>query len=351
MNKRNFSLVKYLLISVLLINAISLDCQIVSTATFKVDSVQIGDPFKVEIKVSLSKDIDLDALDFSVYKNIENIVFQQDTIHLEKVADIEVLDFGTWKHEDWNNPIDASKLQISDVGGNMVIKNTITIAIYNAGVFGIPGPSVMVTDGQNEVLPTASKTVQVFLPLRLTQQDSVDINPIKDIMYEKADITDYLVYIYILVALLLMMLVGYYFYKRKNAKPSIELQEVIILIQPDQKALQALEHLKEENLWQNGQIKAYQTRLTDIIRTYLEERYGINAPEMTTDEIAIALKNVDFDMKYTIELKEILQVADLVKFAKATPDVDIHSLFMDKAVDFVINTRQSSSDVKKEESI
>lgn len=350
MNKRNFSLVKSLILTILLFSAISSDGQIVSTATFNVDSVQIGDPFTVDIKVTLPQGKVLKMLDFSGYKNIENIVFQQDTNNLEEFADIEVLDFGTWKHEDWKDPIDVAKLQLSSAGGNVVIQNTITIAIYNAGVFGIPGPTV-VMDGPNEVMPTAPKTIQVFLPLRLTQQDTVDINPIKDIMYEKADITDYLIYLYILLALLLMIGVGYYFYKRKNAKPPVEVQEVMVVIPPDQKALQALERLKTANLWQNGQVKAYQTSLTDIIRTYLEERYAIKAPEMTTDEITMALQNVDFDTKYNIELKEILQVADMVKFAKATPEEDIHTRFMDKAVDFVLNTRLSSSDINKEESL
>jgi hypothetical protein len=51
------------------------------------------------------------------------------------------------------------------------------------------------------------------------------------------------------------------------------------------------------------------------------------------------LKSTDFDQQYKDNLKEILQVADLVKFAKATPDENIHQIFMDKAVDFVINTK------------
>lgn len=62
---------------------------------------------------------------------------------------------------------------------------------------------------------------------------------------------------------------------------------------------------------------------------------------MTTDEISEALKNADFDKMYISDLKEILQIADLVKFAKATPQDDIHSIFMDRAVEFIKNTKEA----------
>ncbi|MFN8337825.1 MAG: hypothetical protein U0T36_02280 [Saprospiraceae bacterium] len=102
-----------------------------------------------------------------------------------------------------------------------------------------------------------------------------------------------------------------------------------------------MKDLEGAQLWQQGYIKEYQSGLTDIIRTYLEERYHVNAPEMTTDEVVTALYQVDFNPKYTDTLKEILQVADLVKFAKAKPDEDIHSIFMTKAIDFVENTKST----------
>lgn len=79
-----------------------------------------------------------------------------------------------------------------------------------------------------------------------------------------------------------------------------------------------LRKLEAQQLWQQGLIKEYQSGLTDIIRTYLMERYSINAPEMTTDEVMRSLTNALFDKKYNQELINILQIADLVKFAKAT---------------------------------
>lgn len=330
------------------LNIVIIKGQIVSTAIFAIDSVQIGDPITVDIKVNLPQGVKLKDLDFSVYKNLENLVYQQDTNLLEKYADIEILDFGQWKHEDINQPINSDKLQINMVNGQQTIQNTITIAIYNSGVFAIPGLGVH-TETPSEVLPTSPKTIQVLWPTKLAQQDTLALNPIKDIMYEDANLSDYLVYVYIVGVLILMGLVGYYFYKRKKAEVLIVPEVVEVVLPADVKALQALESLKNAQLWQKGQIKEYQTGLTDIIRTYIEERYDVKAPEMTTDEISQALQRVDFDPKFTIVLKEILQVADMVKFAKATPEEDIHNIFMEKAVDFVQSTKDTSLETKIEE--
>lgn len=344
------SIYRYIILVVFICNTTLLLSQIVSTASFSIDSVQIGDPVTVEINITVPSNLKIKSLDFSNYKNVENLIFLQDTNRLEKIADIEILDFGNWKHENLDDPIDFSKLQINMVNGNQVIQNTITLAIYNTGVFGISGPMVS-TEGDATILPTSPKTIQVLLPIKLTQQDTLDINPIKDIMYEKADISDFLIYLYILLALGIMVLIGYFFSKRKKNKIEVTIPEPIIILPPDEKALKALQLLRDEQLWQQGKIKEYQSGLTDIIRTYLEDRYDIKAPEMTSDEIANALHHVDFDIKYTSVLQEILQVADLVKFAKATPGDDIHSKFMDKAVEFVLNTKPLSQDLKTEEKL
>jgi uncharacterized protein (UPF0335 family) len=61
-------------------------------------------------------------------------------------------------------------------------------------------------------------------------------------------------------------------------------------------ALQKLEQIRTEKIWQHGQIKQFYTDITDVIREYLEKGYDINAMELTTDEIvALVKKNKDLD--------------------------------------------------------
>lgn len=82
-------------------------------------------------------------------------------------------------------------------------------------------------------------------------------------------------------------------------------------------AIQALETLHNQKLWQSGRHKQYYSGLTDILRTYLAGRYGFGAMEMTSDEILAAVRRYDLPQKCVMDLQAILRDADLAKFAKA----------------------------------
>lgn len=118
-------------------------------------------------------------------------------------------------------------------------------------------------------------------------------------------------------------------------------------------ALQELEQLKEAQLWQHDKVKDYYTRLTDIIRNYIEDRFALPAMEQTTYEIITAFtqrKNLvdEVSMK---DLKEILELADLVKFAKLTPLPDDNHSSLNHAYHFVEQTKieEKPEPVKAEE--
>lgn len=101
-------------------------------------------------------------------------------------------------------------------------------------------------------------------------------------------------------------------------------------------AFRQLEKLKEEKLWQKGEIKKYYTRLTEILRQYLENRYRIFSMEMTTVETLAELTRSGFrdDENYR-KLRTILTGADLVKFAKYNPEPSENDLHFDYAWEFV----------------
>jgi hypothetical protein len=337
-NKQIHLLCKFVLALLVLINASMSFAQVVPSVKISQDSTQIGDVIDIQIKLIVPAEIVIKGIDFSPYLSIENKIYASDTVFLDKFADVDVLDFGGWKHSDISQPIDVSKLNIKSENGKQVITNTIKLAIYNMGSFEIPAPQLL-AEKEVDVLPTESPTLVVSLPNSVLNQDSLSINPIKDIIREEANLSDYLIYLYILGGVLLMALVGYYFYKNRNKKVEVVEEETPIILLPHEKALNALADLDKMQLWQIGQVKEYQSQLTGIIRQYLEDRYQIAAPEMTTDEISNALRNLDFDQRHTGTLRDILQIADLVKFAKAIPEQDVHSRFMTMAVDFVEKTK------------
>ncbi len=113
------------------------------------------------------------------------------------------------------------------------------------------------------------------------------------------------------------ILLGYFLWRRKGKK------EIVQLVPAHELAYSELEKLLAEDLIKQGKIKQFYLRLSHIIRHYIENRFGLRAPERTTEEFLQ-------DLQYTNELvpahKELLQQflrhCDMVKFAahQATND-------------------------------
>lgn len=122
-------------------------------------------------------------------------------------------------------------------------------------------------------------------------------------------------------------------------------EELVENLPPHVRAIQELENLHNRKLWQNGKIKSYYTELTDIIRTYLAGRYGINAMEMTTDQTVRAAARHDMPKVQLEELKRVLKTSDLVKFAKHVPTDDEHEKYYYAMYYFVEETKFIPQDV------
>ncbi len=103
--------------------------------------------------------------------------------------------------------------------------------------------------------------------------------------------------------------------------------------------LKKLKTLEQQKLWQNNQIKEYYLEISEILRTYLEGRYQVNAMESTTDEIIEDLNNTDVNKNLNSKLKDVLQQCDLAKFAKFKPSPEENTRLMKSAQDFVLHTK------------
>lgn len=105
-------------------------------------------------------------------------------------------------------------------------------------------------------------------------------------------------------------------------------------------ALDKLYALREQKLWQNNRTKEYYSEISDIMRDYLERRYGISANEQTTDEILASLRYMDITETDRAKLKQVLVLADLVKFAKEKPLSNENEQSINAAIDFVLKTQK-----------
>lgn len=131
--------------------------------------------------------------------------------------------------------------------------------------------------------------------------------------------------------------------RRRSHQPIITLPKPAP-IPPERQALNDLESLRRRELWQQGQLKRYHTELTDIIRQFLRARHGIDSAEMTTEQTMEAyIACPEHTAEQVERLRQMLQTADLVKFAKAEPLPNEHDRSMSNAVAFVNATAEAQT--------
>ena len=211
--------------------------------------------------------------------------------------------------------IDSVKV---DTLNNMLIQKYILTG-FDSGAYYIPQQQVFI---RNQAYLTDSLLINVATVAIDTTK--VKKYPIKTIKAEPYTFDDFKIYIYLLLAAL--AIIGFWIYwfvirKRKTEedKPTYK------VLPPYEEALFKLNELDEKLLWQNNKVKEYYSELTEIVRGYIERELKVPALEKTTDEIVEMLKG--FNEAQTIntsketikKLKELLQEADLVKFAKSKP--------------------------------
>jgi predicted negative regulator of RcsB-dependent stress response len=167
-----------------------------------------------------------------------------------------------------------------------------------------------------------------------------DIKDIKSIYSDEITLMESLdkilssTYTWIIIALVLLLigfLVWWKYFRNKKVK-------LAPVIPAHIKANSALAELKEKQLLQKGKIKQYHSDLTDIVRLYISERYGINALEYTTDQILQSLRFENIEDDTRNNLQQLLRLSDLVKFAKERPQQNENERSMKNAFQFVQST-------------
>ena len=148
------------------------------------------------------------------------------------------------------------------------------------------------------------------------------------------------------LVILVVLAILFYLKKRKKSEPIFTIRSEVKLL-PHEIALSELEKLRIKKLWQGGRTKEYHSELTDILRNYLENRFGIMALEMTSQDIIESIRVQKTILDDSIgKLNHILSMADLVKFAKMQPLPLENDWSMENAVAFVLETA-----VKKEQTV
>ena len=225
---------------------------------------------------------------------------------------------------------------ISEEDDSKTIIYPFTLAGYDSISAVIPSVDVMYRTEQDTLLrkiETDPITVNVHTVPVSTAEEIKDVKSPLSIPLDWKWIA-----FWVLIAAIVIF-VGRYFYKRYQAKKAgTPIEKKIIRIPAHVKALTALEHLAEEQLWQKGKIKEYHSEITEIIRTYFEERFELPAMELTTSESMQKLEKIKEAENILGITNDFLSNADLVKFAKFQPLESVNEEMMKQANDIVTKT-------------
>ena len=249
--------------------------------------------------------------------------------------------------------VEQSALDTTDLGNDRIaVRQIFRITSFDSGLHYIPPIEFeLASERLQNIKKTKAIGLMVVNPFEEVdpQKGITDIKGPINAPFKISELYRFLPWILggLIVAILIATAI-YFYINRKNPlsafikeKPK-EPAHVI--------ALKELDHLKETKLWQKGHTKEFHSNLTDILRKYLFNRYGIPASEQITSEIMSALKKIDLpDDKISDRLRQILELADLVKFAKMEPLPDENDLSLMNAYFFVNQTKHEELPMPEEE--
>lgn len=289
------------------------------TARVEPDSIGIGDRFDYVIEVE--QDL------------VQVIRFPEFGLRSEE-GDIELVE---------SLPVDT----LAREGRRLRLAKRYRLAAFEEGRYNLGAAQVLYAD--KNILDTLRGRDSVYLEVTTFQIDSTsqsifDLKPQRTLPFQLREIRGYLLWGLLALALLAGALWLLVRWLARRGKRLGDLFRPAPPLPPHVAAIQALEALHHQKLWQNARYKPYYSGITEILRTYIAARWEVGALEMTSDEIIAAMRDADLPDKARMDLTTILRDADLVKFAKAEPDAEQNEADYLMAYYFVEETKLVEED-------
>ena len=222
--------------------------------------------------------------------------------------------------------------------GRILEKFEYVISVFDTGSFVIPPFPVAYFPhdslGDYKIIEASPIKINVESVIQDGERQLRDVKPPIDIPY------NYILLFTVIFAVILfgaMVYIGYRFYQKRK--------ETGYFIKPPEPprpaheiALAALQELLQKNLLEEGMTKQFYSEISEITRRYVEGRYFISALEETSNEIIKELQIQDLSDKILNSAKEILELSDLVKFAKYKPSEKENKKVVDLVREFIEGT-------------
>ncbi len=302
--------VKLIVLSLLLSSCSVMFAQV--SATFKGDSakIEIGDHLNMRFVVNAPKDF---VVDFPRFDG-------------DSIGKIDI--------------IKKDKIDTAQLGANTIYSQNLTVSAYDEGQYFFSPIKVYFLNKATGAVDTAYTNDWLLTVTSMQVDTSKPIKPIKAPLKVPYKLNEFTWWIIAALALIIAAIIGFVLYRKYKKKPEA------VVARPKPKdpahiwANKELRKLEQEKLWQKDEVKQYHSRLTDILRSYLEYRYDYYAMEATTEEIQQEIAKLDINLDATGKLMETLRLADYVKFAKMNPAPDQNTKSLQNAFAFVEQTKQ-----------
>ncbi|MEO8591633.1 MAG: hypothetical protein ABI432_19785 [Flavobacteriales bacterium] len=226
-------------------------------------------------------------------------------------------------------------LLVREVENGFIQRRALHLTSFDTGYWAIPAFRFHMNGAQLESKPMLLHVQGVQLDSTLAARDIKGIHELPfSFTYWLREHATWVVGGAAVVALAALIL--WLVLRKRKEGPAAEAPPIYVPVH--QRTIDALNALEKQRLWQNGEHKAYHSRITDLLRAYIEERYRVPAMESTTDELLQELRVSALSLDQRGQLGNMLRLADMVKFAKALPSPIENEQMMTGALRFVQET-------------
>ena len=283
--------------------------------------------------------IAVDSTEFKIGEQI-NIRFQVKRDSLSKIQFPEQPNFAPFEILEIF-PLDTIRSQT-----HYLFTKKYALIQFDSGNYWIPKQKILI-NGVNAISDSISIRINTVVVDTL-KQPLFDIKPLVKLERRYKELTKQIAVIFfILLVLAFLIFLGLRFQKKREEKRK--------KIPPFERALLELKALEEERPRLQEEYKSYYSKLTEVVRRYLEEEANITALESTSKELLKKLEllidagKLDLSTEILLSLKQVLEHADLVKFARSAPEFEVATLDRNIVEDVVIKTQEALPEPTQEE--
>lgn len=300
---------KVLFILLCIFSSITIYAQINASAKLSKTNILIGDQVQLSLSVNITDGVEIEQVNWTV---------------LDTLSKVEVLNI----HE----------ARIINHNNGRLLEQQVILTSFDEGHYVIPAIQIVYSFQGNQQQILTNDLALTVETIPLGEEELLEVEPIKDIFK-----TGYMPSWWVIALALLTPLVVLGIVMLIKKLSNKEQKEQVVVLPPPppahELALIKLNALENKQLWQSGNIKAFQSELTYIFREYLENKFAIQALENTSDEIITSIKEVAIEQSKIDQIRHILETADLVKFAKSEPPIEVHAKAFNEIKAFVKATQ------------